>query len=93
MNHFRDNVYCEYSDSNPDKPAQYRTMIRTKKYKLIASHGSAPGQLYDLENDPGKSVNLWNDAEYAAVQSQLYQQLCDRMAMTVDPLPPRIGLY
>ena len=93
LNHFRDNVYCEYYDSNPNKPPQYRTMVRTQDYKLIATHGETPSQLYDLQNDPGESVNLWNNPHYADIQTELYQQLCDRMAMTVDPLPPRIGIF
>ncbi len=90
---FRDDVYCEYYDSNPDDPPQYRTMIRTEKWKLIANHGDSPSQLYDMENDPLEQENLWNKPEVAKIQAELYQRLCDRMAFTVDPIPPRVGLY
>ncbi len=92
-NKFRDDVYCEYYDSNPDNPAQYRTLIRTDRWKLIVNHGGTPSQLYDMKNDPGESYNLWNKPETAEIQAELYQRLVDRMALTVDPIPPRVGLY
>ncbi len=93
LHNIREDVYCEYYNSNPDDPEQHCTMVRTKTHKLIAFHGQEPSELYDLEQDPAESYNRWNDPVYAAVQADLYRRLCDRMAQTADPLPERIGLY
>jgi arylsulfatase len=90
---FREDVYCEYYNSNPVKPAQYCTMVRTDKYKLIAFHGQELGELYDLEKDPKEFQNLWKDAEYTSIKLDMLKRLCDRMAITADPLPERIGIY
>jgi len=91
--HFRDDVYCEYYNSNPDKPSTFLTMVRTERYKLIAAHGHPVSELYDLQEDPGENRNLWNDPAYAALKTDMLVRLCDRMAQTADPLPRRIGIY
>ncbi len=46
------------------------------------------GELYDLERDPGEHRNLWREAEAGAARSRMLALLCDRMAETIDPLPP-----
>jgi arylsulfatase A-like enzyme len=90
---FREDVYCEYYNSNPNKPAQYCTMVRTKKHKLVVMHGQDTGELYDLENDPGEHRNLWSDGRYRETKTALLLRLTDRMAYTADPLPERVGIY
>ncbi|KRF03699.1 sulfatase [Paenibacillus sp. Soil766] len=85
----RDDVYCEFYNSQRRKDPAYATMIRTQAFKLVACHGHKLGELYDLSKDPGETVNLWNDAAYTSVKLELYQRLCDRMAETADPLPVR----
>ena len=93
LQHFRDDVYCEYYNSNPDKPAHYLTMVRTHRHKLIAWHNEPVGELYDLKNDPLERHNLWNNPAAAATKTEMLERLSNRMAMTFDPLPPRIGVY
>ena len=90
---FREDVYCEYYNSNPNPEPIFLTMVRTERYKLIAAHGYRTGELYDLETDPGENINLWDDPDFAEVRTEMLQRLCDRMARTADPLPPRIGIY
>ena len=51
------------------------------------------GELYDLEADPQETHNRWHDPAYATLRMELLQRLCDRMAWTVDPLPPREGIF
>ncbi|WP_201839963.1 sulfatase family protein [Microvirga zambiensis] len=87
----RDDVYCEYYNAMPwhKGPAPQATMVRTERYKLVAFHGEPLGELYDLEADPGETINLWNDERSASVKLYMLQKLCDRMAWTVDPLPLR----
>ena len=69
--------------SSHDNPAHIG--IRTKKYKLLFFYGALeksdvpqtpPGwELYDLENDPSEMNNLFNDAKYAKVVTELKSQL------------------
>jgi arylsulfatase len=89
----RDDIYCEYYNSNPDKPAQYRTMVRTAEHKIIRDHGTDTGELYDLQQDPGEHDNLWETPNAQALKTEMLLRLADRMAQTADPLPPRIGVY
>jgi arylsulfatase A-like enzyme len=85
-------VYCEYYNAMPwhrEPHLPFATMLRTRTMKLVVSHGDRRGELYDLEADPSETVNLWDDPARLAQKCDLMQRLCDRMAFTVDPLPPR----
>jgi hypothetical protein len=92
---FRDDVYCEYYNAMPSHidPKAFATMVRGDRYKLVVCHGLNEGELYDLQEDPNETHNLWEDAVYAAIKTEMLIRACDRMAQTADPLPPRIGLY
>ena len=61
----------------------------TERRKLVAAHGTGGGELYDLETDPTETHNQWNNPNYTTVRLDLMTRLADRMAWTVDPLPPR----
>jgi arylsulfatase A-like enzyme len=87
----REDVYCEYYNAMPwhSEPTAQMTMVRTERFKLTVDHPTSTGELYDLESDPGETDNLWTDDGYAAVKTEMLLRLCNRMAWTVDPLPPR----
>lgn len=89
----RDDIYCEYYNSNPNPEPIYCTALRTHRHKLVVWHGQELGELYDLENDPAEIENRWADPDLAAVKLELMKRLCDRMAFTADPLPERIGIF
>ena len=93
--HHHEDVYCEYYNAMPwhKEPAAQATMVRTGRYKLVAAHGLSTGELYDLEQDPRETRNLWDDPGYAAIKYEMFQRLCDRMAWTVDPLPEREATF
>jgi len=89
-------VYCEHygtTQHTPESESAYATMLRTERYKLVVFHGHEEGELYDLEEDPSETRNLWAEMRVREVRCDLMQQLCDRMAWTVDPLPQRAGRY
>jgi len=73
----RDAVRCEfYSCVGPGPgsehwPDSYASMLRTRRYKVSVYHGFEPGELFDLQKDPGEFDNLWDDPEHRAV--------CERM--------------
>jgi hypothetical protein len=87
----RADVYCEYYNAMPwhREPTAQMTMVRTERYKLTVDHPASAGELYDLARDPAERRNLWNDAGYAEVKTEMLIRLCNRMAWTVDPLPLR----
>jgi arylsulfatase len=92
----RDDVYCEHYGTIHRQPGQgsaYATMLRTERHKLVVMHGTKTGELYHLQRDPSETHNLWHNASYHQVKFELLQRLCDRMAWTVDPLPPRAANY
>lgn len=87
----RDDVYCEYCNALAchKDPAAHATMLRTERYKLVVMHGQEPGELYDLDRDPAETHNLWDADDERETKLTLLRRLCDRMAWTADPLPPR----
>ncbi len=89
--HHRDDVYCEYYNAMPwhQNPTAQATMVRTRRHKLTVAHGLDEGELYDLEEDPTETRNLWYDHEHLSLKADMLKRLCDRMAWTVDPLPLR----
>ena len=95
LDEFREDVYCEYynaMNSHTD-PKAFATMVRSATHKLVTCHGLGEGELYELEADPGENRNLWSDPGSAGVKTDMLIRLCDRMAQTADPLPPRIGVF
>jgi arylsulfatase A-like enzyme len=90
---FRESIYCEYYNAlgNHKNPQAYATMVRTTRFKMVRYHNLNQGELYDLENDPGEFINHWDNPEYQHNKIQMFNVLCDRMAFTVDPLPPRVA--
>jgi arylsulfatase len=96
----RGDVYCEYYNAMPwhEHPTAHATMVRTRDHKLVSVHGArgadeVGGELYDLGTDPLERHNRWTDPACAAVKSDLLELLCDRMAWTGDPLPPREAMW
>jgi arylsulfatase A-like enzyme len=95
----RADIYHEYYQAIPSRGAYsqtggaYLTGVRTREYALTAVHNLDGGELYDLQADPGEVRNLWADRVYESIRADLLKRLCDRMAGTIDPLPPGEGLF
>ncbi|MDF2961497.1 MAG: sulfatase [Paenibacillus sp.] len=91
----RDDIYCEHynASSKQNGIGGFATMVRTERYKLVSYHKRNEGELYDLQQDPNETNNLWNDSRFAEVKLDMFERLCDRMAETVDPLPERLAVW
>jgi arylsulfatase A-like enzyme len=50
------------------------SMARDSRYKLVL-RGDGPGELYDLDNDPGELRNHFDDSEFLAVRAGLTREL------------------
>ena len=93
----REDVYCEYHNANPDKPAVWLSMLRTRDWKIVRAHGGEGldgGELYDLLEDPHETRNRWSDPACLGVRCRLLERLSDRQAFAAaDPLPERTGIF
>ncbi len=93
----RPDVYFEYYQAIPgghkDAGGAYITGCRDQQWALSCAHGRAEGELYDLQHDPGEVVNRWDDPAYVTTKARMLKRLCDRMAGTIDPLPPCVAKY
>jgi len=87
----REDVYCEYYNAMPwhQAPTAQATMVRTNRFKIVVDHTASHGELYDLEQDPDETHNRWDDPAYVEAKAEMLVRLSNRMAWTVDPLPPR----
>lgn len=84
----RDSVYMEFYNANFNYPiAPMITAVRTEQWKLNFCDNAKYGELYDLQNDPGESKNLWNDPHHKDAQEMMMQTLLTRMIASTDPLP------
>ena len=86
----RSSVYSEYYAAMPwhQNPKAHGTMVFDGRYKLSRFHSSDEGELYDLLEDPDEVVNQWDNPAYLQEKTRMLVLLSDRMAGTVDPLPP-----
>jgi arylsulfatase A-like enzyme len=78
---FREAWYYEYFEwPNPEGVRPHRG-IRTGRYKLI-HYVMEPQEfeLYDLQNDPGETQNLYNLAQYQSAQADLWKRLQELQA-------------
>ncbi len=91
----RDYVYCEYYIGQPFhralKELPYVTTVRTRTAKINSYAGLEPGELYDLEADPGEHNNLWDDPKWAELKMKMLKLCFDASILTQDPLPERIA--
>ena len=87
----RDAVFSEYYNAWSHRGDAYGTMLRTAEAKIVVYHGSEPGELYDLVQDPDEFENLWSDPDSAELKTRLMKQCFDASVFTMDPVPPRLG--
>ncbi|MGI9380127.1 MAG: sulfatase family protein [Methyloligellaceae bacterium] len=86
----RDSVMIEFHDSGArmgfDQPAFVRTLV-TQDWRLTLYKDQDWGELYNLENDPIESQNLWDDAKHHGTKARLIEQLLQHMMSAVDQSP------
>ena len=70
-------VFAEHPADNVFKGVKFMTMIRSRAYKLVHYLDQDQGELYDLQNDPAETRNLWNVAEQQAIKRELLDVLRD----------------
>jgi arylsulfatase A-like enzyme len=84
------------AELNPDpkRPEMEGRMLRTPRYKYMAfTHGKNPEALFDMENDPGETVNIAPDPgaldvlrEHRSLLQKILAQTDDRFRMHLGKL-------
>jgi arylsulfatase A-like enzyme len=88
----RDFVRSEYFDALQEPDGSFATMYRDRRYKLVVYHGHGLGELYDLDEDPGEFVNLWDDPAHREARSDLALKAFDAAILGgIDVGSRRIG--
>lgn len=97
----REDIYSDMFDLVPQRfgelsgPYTAVQTIRTEKWKLNIYPTSGPryGQLFDLNNDPKESRNLYADAQYGSIREEMLWRLVSRCHNNVDPMPPYLTQF
>jgi arylsulfatase A-like enzyme len=68
-------VYAEQGRDVVFQFADFVSMLRTERWKLVNFLGEEFGQLFDLLLDPAEERNLWSDSAHRSVRVQLENDL------------------
>ena len=59
-----DNVYAELGRDHIQSGVADVIMRRDNRWKYVIYPGTQDGELYDLQNDPNETENLWHDPQF-----------------------------
>jgi arylsulfatase A-like enzyme len=86
----RDRLVVEHQDNTTrmgfSEPCMVRTLI-TATHRLTVYKGESWGELYDLQNDPDESHNLWDEPNHAGTRGRIVEALIQAMMENVDQSP------
>ena len=71
----REYVYAEQAKDLILTDTEFMTMVRSKDWKLVHFLDEEEGQLFDLNNDPGEAINLWNEPDHQKTRQELLDNL------------------
>ena len=63
----------------------------TERYKLTVYRDGDDGELFDLEEDPDETRNLWRDPSAQALKSQLFHEFLQATLRDEPMRMPRIA--
>lgn len=93
---WRDAAFMEIDLSHPKNPTRFQlhfgldeqrcnaAILREARWKLVHFNGGVPPMLFDLENDPGETVNLATDPAHAGEIARLTARMLDRRMERAD---------
>ena len=71
----REYLFAEQAKDGIFTEAEFMTMVRTSRHKLVHFLDEPFGQLFDLKSDPQEVINLWDSAEYETVKQEMLAEL------------------
>ena len=90
----REEALVEFEDNGPkmgfEKPPVARALL-TRRHRLTLYLGCEWGELYDLQEDPQETRNLWDDPACSGIRRELAERLVRRMMAETEssPFPKR----
>ncbi|MCK5280500.1 MAG: DUF4976 domain-containing protein, partial [Cyclobacteriaceae bacterium] len=72
---WRKSIYYHYYEYPGAHSVQKHNGVRTERYKLINFYELGEKEMFDLETDPQEMKSVYNDPEYAQIQTQLEGEL------------------
>jgi arylsulfatase len=81
-NTHKDHVVCEYYDAVDLPAATHATMYFDGRYKSVVYHGHTLGELYDLQEDPDESNDLWDSDKHDELRHRLLLKHFDAIMAT-----------
>ena len=86
----RSEALVEYNDGGKrlgfESPARVRSLV-TARWRYTVYHGQPWGELYDLQQDPHETHNLWDSAMHKDVRAQLSERLTHHLIAQMDESP------
>lgn len=92
----REETLIEYNDGGNrlgfESPARVRALV-THAWRYTVYLGQEWGELYDLENDPNETRNLWDSPEHKDIRAHLSERLNHHLIAQMDesPLSDRVA--
>jgi len=84
----RDDLLVEFR--HQPNTIHLRTLV-SQRYKITIYRGQPYGELFDLEQDPGETHNLWDDLAAVSLKTGLIRRMLDA-SMEAEPLwMPRVA--
>jgi arylsulfatase A-like enzyme len=74
---WRESIYYHYYEYPGAHMVQRHNGVRTDRYKLINYYELGEKEMFDLEADPMEMHSIYNDPEYAAIQTKLESELIE----------------
>jgi arylsulfatase A-like enzyme len=90
-------VVCDFYDSvgySPVESQTQATMTFDGRYKMVLYHREGNlGELFDLQEDPGEFVNLWNEPGMESLKLDRMRAHIDAVMATISPGADRVAIY
>ncbi|MGB7303015.1 MAG: sulfatase-like hydrolase/transferase [Burkholderiaceae bacterium] len=86
----RDELLVEFNDVTArlgfEEPARVRSLIN-ERWRYTIYGGLSWGELYDRQNDPDETHNLWDDPQYRTIRGELAERLAYQLTNLMDESP------
>ena len=92
----RDAAHIQYETQRTQEAFGERPRVHTiihRQWRMSMYVGKCQNELFDLENDPGEMMNLWDSERHRTIKAKLIEKLANLEIEVADrvPLPTAMG--
>ena len=92
----RDAAHIQYETQRTQEAFGERPRVHTiihRQWRMSMYVGKCQNELFDLENDPGEMMNLWDSESHRTIKAKLIEKLANLEIEVADrvPLPTAMG--